>query len=580
MKNLLVVFLLFGLFSTYQFAHGQAPQAFNYQAVVRDANGDVMANQNVLFKMSILSGSQNGSAVYSETHDVLTNALGLVNLQVGNGTPVTGTFSSIDWGSADHYIKTEVDVNGGGTYENLGATQLLSVPYALQAGNTSEVWEPNGSAIFYNEGNVGIGTDSPSQKLDVRGNLAFSDVLLHGNDTLFFTTEENFFIAPGRSFENLYKANWNMFIGLGSGSSLKGGLHNTLIGYSAGSRLRFHVNNNTFIGSRAGQNAGGSSNTYVGAHAGRETGGTDNTFVGESAGAGRSKFQNTFIGSQAGKVNQGARNTFIGALAGESNEGAEFNVFVGATSGKQNTTGRFNTFVGYASGRENTKAEKNTFIGYLAGEKNINGEDNTFLGNAAGANNTDGIDNTFVGSFAGRNNESGHSNVFIGDYSGNMHVTGERNTFIGSYAGFNNDKGKRNIFIGFEAGYNETRNDKLIIANGRHDDNVLLFGDFDTKRIGIGTLSPSSKFTVVGVIESTEGGIKFPDGTIQTTAATATQQLSALQNEVELLKQENETLKSALDEMELLKAQLNQLKAQMEQWRQLSQNGSEATLND
>jgi hypothetical protein len=38
--------------------------------------------------------------------------------------------------------------------------------------------------------------------------------------------------------------------------------------------------------------------------------------------------------------------------------------------------------------------------------------------------------------------------------------------------------------------------------------------------IGIGTTSPSSKLTVAGTIESTQGGLKFPDGTIQTTAVT------------------------------------------------------------
>ncbi len=37
--------------------------------------------------------------------------------------------------------------------------------------------------------------------------------------------------------------------------------------------------------------------------------------------------------------------------------------------------------------------------------------------------------------------------------------------------------------------------------------------------VGVGTLSPGSKLTVAGVIESTTGGIKFPDGTTQTTAS-------------------------------------------------------------
>jgi hypothetical protein len=45
--------------------------------------------------------------------------------------------------------------------------------------------------------------------------------------------------------------------------------------------------------------------------------------------------------------------------------------------------------------------------------------------------------------------------------------------------------------------------------------------------IGIGTASPAEKLSVVGVIESTSGGIKFPDGTTQTTAGVTQQQLFA-----------------------------------------------------
>ncbi|MEK7481784.1 MAG: hypothetical protein AAB607_00240 [Patescibacteria group bacterium] len=41
-----------------------------------------------------------------------------------------------------------------------------------------------------------------------------------------------------------------------------------------------------------------------------------------------------------------------------------------------------------------------------------------------------------------------------------------------------------------------------------------------TGNVGIGTTGPSQKLSVAGTIESTTGGIKFPDGTTQTTAAT------------------------------------------------------------
>ncbi len=78
----------------------QAPQAISYQAAVRDANGKILANQAVSIKISILQNATDGNAVYVETHALTTNAHGLVNLAIGRGTPITGTFAAIDWSAA------------------------------------------------------------------------------------------------------------------------------------------------------------------------------------------------------------------------------------------------------------------------------------------------------------------------------------------------------------------------------------------------------------------------------------------------------------------------------------------------
>lgn len=75
----------------------QVPDAFNYQAVVRNSSGEVIANQNVSFRISILQGSESGAVLYSETHTVSTNAFGLVNLKIGDGTVVSGVFSPGGW---------------------------------------------------------------------------------------------------------------------------------------------------------------------------------------------------------------------------------------------------------------------------------------------------------------------------------------------------------------------------------------------------------------------------------------------------------------------------------------------------
>jgi trimeric autotransporter adhesin len=112
----------------------QTPQSFRYQAVARDNSGNVLENQPVSFKISILSGSVSGTVSYSETHTGLTtNAFGLVELEIGKGTPVTGTFSAINWGINSYFVKIEMDPDGGTAYQVLSTSQLLSAPYALYA---------------------------------------------------------------------------------------------------------------------------------------------------------------------------------------------------------------------------------------------------------------------------------------------------------------------------------------------------------------------------------------------------------------------------------------------------------------
>lgn len=111
----------------------QSPQSFSYQAVPRDANGNVMPNQNISLKISIMEGSSSGTVVYAETHTTMTNDQGIVNLKIGDGTTTMGTFSSINWGNHMHYVMVEMDPNGGTNYQTLGTSMLSSVPYAMYA---------------------------------------------------------------------------------------------------------------------------------------------------------------------------------------------------------------------------------------------------------------------------------------------------------------------------------------------------------------------------------------------------------------------------------------------------------------
>ena len=125
--------LLFILLTGLQWASAQDGfKGINYQAVARNTNGTVLSNQAVKVKISILGGSANGPVQYMEEHSVNTNQLGLFTLQIGKGTPGTGTFAAIPWQNANQFAKVELAI-GGGSYNALGSTQLMSVPYALYA---------------------------------------------------------------------------------------------------------------------------------------------------------------------------------------------------------------------------------------------------------------------------------------------------------------------------------------------------------------------------------------------------------------------------------------------------------------
>jgi hypothetical protein len=118
----------------------QVPAGFSYQAVVRNNDGEVLANQPVSFRFTILQNSPSGVPVYTETQDVTTNDFGLANLNIGRGTVVDGIFSPGGWGLANHFLKIELDVAGGSNYTHLGTLELMAVPYAFHA-QTVEVDE-------------------------------------------------------------------------------------------------------------------------------------------------------------------------------------------------------------------------------------------------------------------------------------------------------------------------------------------------------------------------------------------------------------------------------------------------------
>lgn len=116
----------------------QSPDRMSYQAVIRDASNKLVTNTVVAMQISILQDSTSGTSVYVETQTPTTNANGLVSIELGGGTVISGNFSTINWAKGPYFVKTETDPDGatGGTsYTITGISQLLSVPYALYAAN-------------------------------------------------------------------------------------------------------------------------------------------------------------------------------------------------------------------------------------------------------------------------------------------------------------------------------------------------------------------------------------------------------------------------------------------------------------
>jgi len=115
------------------FSFSQAPEGINYQALVRDNDGNPLSNTSVGIKISIYQGSVSGSIVFEEEFSPNTNQFGLVNLVIGQGALISGDFASIDWGLGPYFVEVSADESGGTNYELLGTQELMSVPYALYA---------------------------------------------------------------------------------------------------------------------------------------------------------------------------------------------------------------------------------------------------------------------------------------------------------------------------------------------------------------------------------------------------------------------------------------------------------------
>jgi len=122
-----ILFLAILALSSVSFS--QAPQALNYQAILRNSDGTAMANETVSLQISIVNDQ--GVSSYLEIHNVMTNEFGYANVIIGIGTS-SDDLSSVDWANGPYFL--DITVNG----VSMGSSPLLSVPYALYAASGNE----------------------------------------------------------------------------------------------------------------------------------------------------------------------------------------------------------------------------------------------------------------------------------------------------------------------------------------------------------------------------------------------------------------------------------------------------------
>jgi uncharacterized protein (TIGR02145 family) len=160
MKNTLQKIVLF-LIAIYSFGlsslYAQVPDAINFQAIARDADGEVMANTNIQLRLTILEGAADGTEVYQELRALTTNDYGSFSFQIGRDANyiTVGTFDEIDWAGNSKFLKIDYDPTNTFTFDlSLGTIEFVSVPYAFAAGDVTYIdltGVQNGDVLVYNE---------------------------------------------------------------------------------------------------------------------------------------------------------------------------------------------------------------------------------------------------------------------------------------------------------------------------------------------------------------------------------------------------------------------------------------------
>ena len=438
--------------------NAQAPQKMSYQAVIRDASNTLVTNAPIGMRISILQGSSAGASVYTETQNANTNANGLVSLEIGTGTVTSGTFTAINWANGPYFIKTETDPIGGTNYTIIGANELLSVPYALHAKTAEGI-------------TGGIVETDPVFGTSAASSITTTDIS-NWNNKLFSETDPLFAASVASTITSTDVTNWNNKLS----SEVDGSVTNELQTLSI-SNDTVYLSNGGYAKLPAGFN--GDYNSLINKPTAVSSFSNDTgyltTFT-EVDGSVTNELQTLRISNDTIYLSNGG---FAKLPAGN---GWSLNGNAGTVDGTNFIGTTDNVPINFRMNNEPSGKidfdSRNTSLGYHALYLNTTGVHNSAFGLNSSENNTDGSYNSTFGLYSNKNN-----------------TTGNFNTIIGAQAGENNVTGSRNVFLGYAAGYYETGSNKLYIAND-YPNPPLIYGDFATEKIGLGTITPSFKLEV------------------------------------------------------------------------------------
>ena len=377
---------------------------FNYQAIVKDGDGNILKNHQVKLKFSILDQPSDISPVYIEEHILTTPADGVINISVGGGTSLDGSFSSVDW-SQNVYMKEELDSGNG--YQDMGTKQFVSVPLAQFANqvNGLRIYEnldtnnqnitPDNIELGYSQSNLIIKSESISAtNLNITNSVSatevispyiFADTVTSSNIDVFTLTSSQI------TAETVTTTSIDVYYLLTSSNIIADSISSTTLLANSISSTSLDVYSLTSTNITA--------DTVTASY-----------FIGDG-----SRLTNMSYGNSVGLDSNGNL------------------LLVDQESNVASSQGNNNIAIGLNAGK-NVNSDANVFIGNHAGNSTTTGRENIAIGANAFQNNTDGRNNTLVGGGVGSNIDGGSYNAIYGDQSGLNVTTSSNLTLIGTGA--------------------------------------------------------------------------------------------------------------------------------------------------